>query len=137
MHHFFKLLKSQHSKLINWGPEQDEAFRNIKEYFESVPMLSKPIPGEMLYLYLAASDTAMSSALIRKYDVVELPVYYVGKGYTLAQSRYQDLEKLALALIVIARKLQYYFQVHSITLFMNCLLRQVLQKPKTSGRLAK
>ncbi|KAL6219301.1 hypothetical protein ACLB2K_007060 [Fragaria x ananassa] len=41
---FFKLLKSQHCKLINWGPEQDEAFRNIKEYLASVPKLSKPIP---------------------------------------------------------------------------------------------
>ncbi|KAL6140755.1 hypothetical protein ACLB2K_059050 [Fragaria x ananassa] len=84
---FFKLLKSQHCKLINWGPEQDEAFRNIKEYLASVPKLSKPIPGEMLYLYLAASSTAVSSALIRKDDVIELPVYYVGKGYTLAESR--------------------------------------------------
>ncbi|KAL6140232.1 hypothetical protein ACLB2K_058532 [Fragaria x ananassa] len=55
---FFKLLKSQHCKLINWEPEQDEAVRNIKEYLASVPMLSKPIPGEMLYLYLAASSTA-------------------------------------------------------------------------------
>ncbi|XP_004292102.1 PREDICTED: uncharacterized protein LOC101304540 [Fragaria vesca subsp. vesca] len=100
-------------------------------------MLSKPIPGEMLYLYLAASDTVVSSALIRKDDVIELPVYYVGKGYTLAESRYPDLEKLALALIVTARKLRHYFQAHSITLFTNCPLRHVPQKPEASERLAK
>ncbi|XP_004295649.1 PREDICTED: uncharacterized protein LOC101312238 [Fragaria vesca subsp. vesca] len=134
---FFKLLKSQHCKLINWGLEQEEAFRKIKEYLASVLMLSKPIPGEMLYLYLAAFDTTVSLALIKKDDVIELPVYYVGKGFTLAESRYPDLEKLALALIVTAQKLQHYFQAHSITLFTNCPLRQVLEKPEASGRLAK
>ncbi|KAL6185347.1 hypothetical protein ACLB2K_041481 [Fragaria x ananassa] len=108
-----------------------------KEYLTSVSKLSKPIPGEMLYLYLAASSTAVSSALIRKEDVIELLVYFVGKGYTLAESRYPGLEKLALALIVSARKLRHYFQAHSITLFTNCPLRQVLLKPETSGRLAK
>ncbi|KAL6225896.1 hypothetical protein ACLB2K_004745 [Fragaria x ananassa] len=84
---FLKLLKSQHFKLINWGPEQEEAFRKLKEYHASVPMLSKPIPREMLYLYLAASGTAVSSALIRKDDVIEVQVYYVGKGFTLEENR--------------------------------------------------
>lgn len=29
---FFQLLKSQHFRLINWGPEQKKAFKKIKEY---------------------------------------------------------------------------------------------------------
>ncbi|XP_004293030.1 PREDICTED: uncharacterized protein LOC101314059 [Fragaria vesca subsp. vesca] len=92
---FFKLLKNQHCKLINWGPEQDEAFRKIKEYRASVPMLSKPIPREMLYLYLATSDTVVSSALIRKDDVIELLVYYVGKGFTLVLQKPEASGRLA------------------------------------------
>nr|XP_011457439.1 PREDICTED: uncharacterized protein LOC105349449 [Fragaria vesca subsp. vesca] len=91
----------------------------------------------MLYLYLAASNTAVSSALIRKDDTIELLVYYAGKGYTLAESKYPDLEKVALALIVTARKLRHYFQAHSITLYTNCPLRQVLQRLEASGMLAK
>ncbi|XP_004305333.1 PREDICTED: uncharacterized protein LOC101309858 [Fragaria vesca subsp. vesca] len=86
--------------------------------------MSKLIPGEMLYLYLAVFDTTGSSALIRTDNAIELPVYYVGKGFTLAESRYPNIEKMALALIVTARKLRHYFQAHFITLFTNCPLRQ-------------
>ncbi|XP_004297884.1 PREDICTED: uncharacterized protein LOC101295126 [Fragaria vesca subsp. vesca] len=42
------------------------------------------------------SLTGKIAALARNDDVVELPMYYVGKGFTLAESRYPDIEKLAL-----------------------------------------
>ncbi|XP_024164735.1 uncharacterized protein LOC112171852 [Rosa chinensis] len=64
-------------------------------------------------------------------------VYYPGKGYTGAKSKYPDIEKIALALLVLTWKLRHYFQAHSITVFTNHPLRQVLQKPETSGRLIK
>ncbi|CAL8080853.1 unnamed protein product [Prunus armeniaca] len=44
---------------------------------------------------------------------------------------------LALALVVSARRLRPYFQAHEITVLTNQPLRQVLQKPETSGRLVK
>ncbi|XP_040361830.1 uncharacterized protein LOC121049226 [Rosa chinensis] len=67
----------------------------------------------------------------------EYSVYYAGKGYTGAESRYPDIEKIALALLLSAHKLRHYFQAHSITVFTNHPLRKVLQKPETSGRLIK
>ncbi|KAL6181965.1 hypothetical protein ACLB2K_043388 [Fragaria x ananassa] len=100
---FFKLLKSQRLKEINWGPEQDKAFARIKEYLMSAPILSKPVPGEMLYLYIAASATTVSSTLIRNNDGLELPVFYARKDFMEAESRYPNIEKLALALIIISR----------------------------------
>ncbi|KAL6185727.1 hypothetical protein ACLB2K_041854 [Fragaria x ananassa] len=63
--------------------------------------------------------------------------FYAGKGFTLTESRYPDVEKLALALIVTARRLRHYFQAHSITLYTNHPLRQIMQKPDVSGRLVK
>ncbi|XP_024190564.1 uncharacterized protein LOC112194575 [Rosa chinensis] len=126
-----------HVEVIAWTAEHEAAFLGLKAYLSEVPLLYKPVPGEMLYIYLAASSTAVSSALIRKDSDCEYPVYYAGKGYTGAESRYPDIEKIALALLVSARKLRHYFQAHSITVFTNHPLRQVLQKPETSGRLIK
>ena len=54
-----------------------------------------------------------------------------------AETRYPELEKLALALMVASRKLRPYFHPHSIEVLTNYPLRQVLQKPEASGRLLK
>ena len=47
------------------------------------------------------------------------------------------VKKLALAVVIVSRKLRPYFHVHTIKVLMNYPLRQVLQKPKASGRLLK
>ncbi|VVA40103.1 PREDICTED: rve domain-containing, partial [Prunus dulcis] len=47
------------------------------------------------------------------------------------------IEKLAFSLVVSARSLRPYFQAHTIHVLTNQPLRQVLQKPETSGRLVK
>ena len=54
-----------------------------------------------------------------------------------AETRYLELEKLALAFVVASRKLRSYFHAHSIEVLTNYPLRQVLQKPEASGRLLK
>ena len=61
----------------------------------------------------------------------------MGKRLLDAETRYLELEKLDLALIVASRKLRPYFHVHMIEVLTNYPLRQVLQKSKASGRLLK
>ena len=120
---FFWLLRDQRCMEIVWGSEQEEAFKQIKAYLTSVSVLSKLIPVEMLYLYLAVLQSAVSSVLIRKESNIEHAVFYAGKGFTPAESRYPDVEKLAMTLIVTARRLRHYFQAHSVTLYTNHPLR--------------
>ena len=47
------------------------------------------------------------------------------------------MEKLILALVTTARRLQPYFQAHTIEIPTEHLTRQILHKPETSGRLIK
>ena len=100
-------------------------------------MLSKPIHGEPLFIYLAVSDHSLSAALIRKEDRIQLLVYYVSKRLLDPETRYTSMEKLALALVVSSRKLRPYFYSHVIEVLTNYPLRQILQKPESSGRLLK
>ena len=44
------------------------------------PLLSPSVVGEELYLYLALTPHAVSSALIREEDKVQKPVYYTSKA---------------------------------------------------------
>ena len=53
------------------------------------------------------------------------------------ETRYPELDKLALALMVASRKLRSYFHACPIKVLTNYPLRQVLQKLEFSGRLLK
>ncbi|XP_020421250.1 uncharacterized protein LOC109949591 [Prunus persica] len=87
--------------------------------------------------YKGDHASAVSSVLIRSRNNAEHPVHYVSKALQDAEVRYPDIEKLAFALVVSARRLRPYFQAHTIHVLTNQPLRQVLQNPETSGRLVK
>ena len=57
-----------------------KAFQDLKAYLTTALLLSPSIPGEELYLYLAVSPHAVSSALIRKEGKVQKPVYYTSRA---------------------------------------------------------
>ena len=59
---FFKTLK----KAFQWNNECKEALAKLKEYLTKPPLLSPLVMGEKLFLYLAVSNTAISSTLIKE-----------------------------------------------------------------------
>ncbi|XP_011078448.1 uncharacterized protein LOC105162179 [Sesamum indicum] len=113
---FFKVLRK--TKNFEWTDECEQAFQDLKTYLRSPPLLANPKGNEVFYVYLAVSENAVSLAL----------------G---AEKEYVQIEKLALALIVTARKLRPYFQGHRIVVLTNHPLRNVLARPEASGRLVK
>ncbi|KAM1523565.1 hypothetical protein ACFX10_013575 [Malus domestica] len=64
------------------------------------PLLSKPEVGDTIIIYLSVSASTVSSVLIRKDGNVERPVYYASKALQDAETRYFNIEKLALALVM-------------------------------------
>nr|KYP68455.1 Retrovirus-related Pol polyprotein from transposon opus [Cajanus cajan] len=56
---------------------------------------------------------------------------------SLSRFLYQKIEKLALAILVTARKLRHYFQSYEVIIRTNYPIRQVLQKPDLAGRMRK
>ena len=59
---FFKVLK----KAFYWNDECEEALAKLKEYLAKLPLLSPSVMGEKLFLHLAVSNIAVSSALIKE-----------------------------------------------------------------------
>ena len=74
---FFDVLKG--SKKFEWTDKCEQTFLALKEHLEHSQLLSKPIEGEKLYLYLAVSKEAISVALVRVEEKVQWPIYYVSK----------------------------------------------------------
>ena len=73
---FFKVLK----KAFEWTDECQIVFQDLKTYLVTTPLLSSFVTGEELYLYLAVTPHAVSSALIREKGRVQKPVYYTSRA---------------------------------------------------------
>ena len=128
---FFKTLK----KAFTWTDECQKSFEELKKYLTFPPLFSPSKQGEPLSLYLAVSPTAVSSALIREKDGMQLLVYYTSKAFQGAEEWYPAMEKLALALVIAARKLRPYFQVHTIIVLTNHPFCKTMNKLAAAGRL--
>ncbi|KAK3003687.1 hypothetical protein RJ639_018457 [Escallonia herrerae] len=122
-------------KNFEWTAECQTSFEALKEYLTAPLLLSKPLAGEELFLYLAIAESAVSAVLVRNQNSKQLPIYYVSKVLQGAELRYPDTEKLVFALLIAARKLRPYFHSHSITMLTDKPLRRILHKPDVSGRL--
>ena len=130
---FFRVLK----KAFQWDTKCEEAFTALKTYLSSPPILVSPIEGELLTLYLAVSDFSTSAVLVRDKEQVQHPVYYCSRALRGVEERYPRMEKLILTLVTTARKLRPYFQAHTIEVPTEYLMKQVLHKLETFGRLMK
>ncbi|KAK3042740.1 hypothetical protein RJ639_000798 [Escallonia herrerae] len=113
----------------------NKSFEELKTYLSFPPLLSKPLPGENLFLHLSVTEVTISTILIREEDGVQKPIYYISKVLQDVETRYPKIDKIALALIISARRLRPYFQSHTIIVLTNQPLRKVLLSPEASGRL--
>ena len=126
---FFKVLK----KAFQWTDECEETLAKLKEYLTKPPLLSPSVMGEKLYLYLAVSNTAMSSTLIREEQKVQKLVYDTSQAFQGAKANYPKMEKIAFALLVTSRKLRPYFQAHSIVIITDQPIRKTMNKIDAIG----
>ena len=129
---FFRTLK----KSFEWTAECQQAFEELKAYLSAPPLLSPSQLGEELFLYLAVSPAAVSATLIKEEERVQKLVYYASRALRGAEERYLPMEKLAFALVTVARKLKPYFQAHTIIVLTNKPLRRAMSNPNAARRLA-
>ena len=133
--HFFAAIRK--SKEFEWTETCEEAFKEVKQFLSSPPILVRPKENMTLVLYLSVTDKALSSVLVQDGDEGERPVYFVSKVLKGAELRYQKIERLALAVIVTVQKLRHYFQGHPIIVQTNYPVKQILKKPDLAGRMVK
>ncbi|KAK3002070.1 hypothetical protein RJ639_021413 [Escallonia herrerae] len=76
-----------------------KSFEELKGYLSSPHLLSKPLPGEDLFLYLSVTEVVVSDVLVREEDRVQKLIYYVSKVLQDVETRYPKIDKITLALI--------------------------------------
>ncbi|GJU77249.1 reverse transcriptase domain-containing protein [Tanacetum coccineum] len=137
---FFETLKNitkENKDDYRWTEDAEMAFQELKKTVLNLPSLTTPVPKETLYVYLAASQEAVSAVLLAKRKGNQCPVHYVSRTLHDVERNYTPLEKLALALRHVSRRSRSYFKAHPIKVITDQPIKQILDKAKASGKLAK
>ena len=75
--------------------------------------MTSPSPVAELLLYISTSSSAVSAALVEE-KIVEgtlkqLPIYFVSEALNGSKLLYSEMEKMAYAVVMAARKFCHYF----------------------------
>jgi hypothetical protein len=136
---FFEILKSP--EVFQWGPAQQKAFEELKQYLIDLTTLTPPASGALLLLYVAASHSAVSEALVQEKLEGQIkkqaPVYFVSEVLSLSKKNYTELEKVLYAVLMASRKLQYYFQAFHIIVPSSQPLKDIMRNREATGRIGK
>ncbi|XP_068504530.1 uncharacterized protein [Phaseolus vulgaris] len=132
---YFQCLKR--NSRFAWTDECEAAFIKLKEYLATPPVLCKSVAGVPLRLYFTVTERAISSVLVQEQDQSQKPIYFVSKALQGAETRYQALEKAALAVVFSARRLRHYFHSFTVVVMTNLPIQKVLQKPDVAGRMVR
>ena len=99
--------------------------------------MSRPVPGETLYMYLAMTNHAVNVVLLKLDQGVQKPIFYVNKTFMEAEPCYLPLEKVALAIIHAIQRLPHYFHAHTIIVLTEHPLQALLRRLDFTRRIAK
>jgi hypothetical protein len=80
---FFAVLRGSSS--FQWGAEQQAPFNALKDHIQKLPTSASPHPDEPLILYVSATHTVVSRALVQEREICkenknlsqQVPLYFV------------------------------------------------------------
>nr|KYP40114.1 Retrovirus-related Pol polyprotein from transposon 17.6 [Cajanus cajan] len=97
--------------------------------------IPRPDHHAELLLYLVVAEGTISAVIVQEHHKVQTPIYFISRVLQDTKKRYQTIEKLALALVTAARRLQPYFQSHQVVVKIDYPIKQILRKPGLAGRM--
>jgi hypothetical protein len=136
---FFEILKS--AEVFRWGSAQQKAFEELKQYLINLTTLTLPSPGTLLLLYVAASHSAVSAALVQEKQDGQVKrqalVYFISEVLSLSKKNYTELEKVLYDVLMASRKLRHYFQAYHIIVPSSQPLKDIMRNREATGRIGK
>jgi hypothetical protein len=102
--------------------------------------LCPPEPRSPLLLYVSTSNSAVGVVLVHEQEegkFKQIPVYFASEALSSSKLFYSELEKIAYAVIMAARKLRHYFEGHRIRVITNQPLNDLFANKEASTQIIK
>jgi len=99
---------------LQLGSICERGFPSLEDLLGPSTKIASPMEGEILVLYFAILEHAVSAVLVVEREKEQIPIYYVSHALAGAEVNYPLTEKFADALVMASRKLRPYFEAHKI-----------------------
>nr|GFB21440.1 reverse transcriptase domain-containing protein [Tanacetum cinerariifolium] len=114
---------------------EEQAFQELKQHLSELSLLVAPRPQEELIMYLSATYGAISAVLMTERGAAQTLIYFIRHALQGPELNYSPMEKLVLSLIFAAKRLQRYFQAHSIVVITDQPVKQVIPRTSVKGQI--
>jgi hypothetical protein len=110
-----------------------------------LPTLSSLEQGKPLILYVSATHSAVSGALVIEKEIThedkivkqQFPVYFVSEVLTGSKKFYSEMEKICYTVIMSKWTLRHYFEAHAIKVLTNKPLSNIFGNRDNSRIISK
>jgi hypothetical protein len=137
----YKLQKKFDS--FRWTDEAQQALDDLKALISKPPILALSKPSEALLLYIMATTQVINAALVVEWEElghvykVQSPFYYISKVLSNYETRYNQVQKLLYAILIMKHKLLHYIESHPICMVPSLRLREIIGNHLSTGRIVK
>lgn len=126
------------SATFEWGDDQQEAFRKLRDKLLAAPVLCYPDFETPFVLATDASQYALGAVLSQRKNGVERPVAYASRQLNRAEQNYSATERECLALVWAVRHFRCYLYGRHFQIVTDCRpLRWLMNVRDPGSRLAR
>jgi hypothetical protein len=110
-----------------------------------LPTLSSLEQGQPLILYVSATHSVVSGALVVEKEIKHIDkivkqqfsVYFMSEVLTGSKKFYSEMENICYVVIMSSRKLWHYFDAHTVKVLINQPLNNIFGNRDSSRRISK
>jgi hypothetical protein len=95
-----------------WMIQTDAAFKVLKIMLSTAPVLASPMPRELMLLYIAVTNRAISAVVVVEREeggkTMQRPVFYLSEVLSTSKQNYPYYQKMTYGVYMAAKKLKHY-----------------------------
>ena len=106
---------------FEWVEECEEAFKNLKEFLISAPILKSPDWNLIFHVHNDASNFAIGAILAQPGEKnMDFPISYASRQLNKAKQNYTTIEREGLGMVYAVKKFIHYLSANKFVFFKHC-----------------